>query len=60
MIVRRYIMFEVLKPALAILTVLLAVFSSYSAVTYLAEAVGGAMPLGTAGKIILFRIGMAV
>jgi lipopolysaccharide export system permease protein len=60
MIIRRYIITEIVKPALAILTVLLAVFASYSAVTLLAEAVGGAMPLGTAGRIILFRIGMAI
>ena len=43
MIIRRYIISEVVKPASAILTVLVAVFASYCAVTYLADAVGGVL-----------------
>ncbi len=60
MIIHRYIIVEILKPAAAIITVLLAVFISYSAATYLADAVAGALPPGTVGLLIGLRIGMAL
>jgi lipopolysaccharide export system permease protein len=59
-ILQRYIMSEILKPAAAILTVLIIIFASYSAVTFLAQAVAGSLPPGTVGMLILLRIGMAL
>jgi lipopolysaccharide export system permease protein len=59
-ILKRYIISEILKPAAAILTVLVIIFASYSAVTYLAQAVAGSLPPGTVGMLILLRIGMAL
>lgn len=60
MILRRYIITEILKPAAAILIVLVIIFASYCAVTYLAQAVAGSLPPGTVGMLILLRIGMAL
>ena len=60
MILRRYIIMEILKPAAAILFVLVIIFASYTAVTYLSEAVAGSLPPGTVGMMILLRIGMAL
>lgn len=60
MILQRYIISEILKPAAAILIVLVIIFASYSAVTYLAQAVAGSLPPGTVGLLILLRIGMAL
>ncbi len=60
MILQRYIISEILKPAAAILTVLVIIFASYSAVTFLAQAVAGSLPPGTVGMLILLRIGMAL
>lgn len=60
MILRRYIISEILKPAAAILIVLVIIFASYCAVTYLAQAVAGSLPPGTVGLLILLRIGMAL
>ena len=60
MILQRYIVSEILKPAAAILTVLVIIFASYCAVTYLAQAVAGSLPPGTVGWLILLRIGMAL
>jgi lipopolysaccharide export system permease protein len=59
-ILQRYIISEILKPAVAILTVLVIIFASYSAVTFLAQAVAGSLPPGTVGTLILLRIGMAL
>jgi len=59
-ILQRYIISEILKPAAAILTVLVIIFASYSAVTFLAQAVAGSLPPGTVGMLILLRIGMAL
>jgi lipopolysaccharide export system permease protein len=59
-ILRRYIISEILKPAAAILIVLVIIFASYCAVTYLAQAVAGSLPPGTVGLLILLRIGMAL
>jgi lipopolysaccharide export system permease protein len=60
MVLQRYIISEILKPAAAILIVLVIIFASYSAVTYLAEAVAGSLPPATVGLMILLRIGMAL
>lgn len=60
MILQRYIISEILKPAAAILTVLVIIFASYCAVTYLAQAVAGSLPPATVGLLILLRIGMAL
>ncbi|MFO7709576.1 MAG: LPS export ABC transporter permease LptF [Desulfobacterales bacterium] len=60
MILQRYIVWEILKPTMAILVVLIAIFASYTAVTYLAEAVGGALPPATVGVLIALKIGMAL
>ena len=57
MILQRYIISEILKPAAAILTVLVIIFASYCAVTYLAQAVAGSLPPATVGLLILLRIG---
>jgi lipopolysaccharide export system permease protein len=59
-VLQRYIVTEILKPAAAILLVLVIIFASYSAVTYLAAAVAGSLPPGTVGLLILLRIGMAL
>ncbi len=60
MILQRYIVWEILKPTLAILVVLIAIFASYTAVTYLAEAVSGVLPPATVGLLIVLKIGMAL
>ncbi len=60
MILHRYIVTEIAKPTFAILVVLIAIFASYTAVTYLAEAVAGALPPATVGVLILLKIGMAL
>ncbi|MCU0538727.1 MAG: LPS export ABC transporter permease LptF [Desulfobacterales bacterium] len=60
MILQRYIITEIIKPTAAILFVLIAIFASYTAVTYLAEAVVGALPPATVGLLILLKIGMAL
>ncbi|RPJ75513.1 MAG: LPS export ABC transporter permease LptF [Desulfobacteraceae bacterium] len=60
LILQRYIITEIIKPTVAILVVLIAIFASYTAVTYLAEAVVGALPPATVGLLILLKIGMAL
>jgi lipopolysaccharide export system permease protein len=57
---QRYIITEILKPAAAILIVLVIILASYSAITYLAQAVAGSLPPGTVGLLILLRIGMSL
>jgi lipopolysaccharide export system permease protein len=59
-ILQRYIISEILKPAAAILVVLVIILASYSAITYLAQAVAGSLPPTTVGLLILLRIGMAL
>jgi lipopolysaccharide export system permease protein len=59
-ILKRYIISEILKPAAAILAVLVIIFASYCAVMYLAQAVAGSLPPGTVGWLILLRIGMGL
>ncbi len=60
MILRRYIMVEILKPAALILSLLVAIFSSYTAVTYLGDAVGGLLSPAAVGVLIGLKIGMAL
>jgi lipopolysaccharide export system permease protein len=60
LILQRYIITEILKPAAAILIVLVIILASYSAITYLAQAVAGSLPPGTVGLLILLRIGMSL
>jgi lipopolysaccharide export system permease protein len=59
-ILRRYIITEILKPAGAILLVLVIILASYAAITYLAQAVAGSLPASTVGLLILLRIGMSL
>ena len=60
MILRRYIISEILKPAAAILLMLVIILASYAAITYLAQAVAGSLPPSTIGLLILLRIGMSL
>jgi len=60
LILQRYIILEILKPAAAILIVLVIILASYSAITYLAQAVAGSLPPSTVGLLILLRIGMSL
>jgi lipopolysaccharide export system permease protein len=60
LILQRYIITEILKPAAAILIVLVIILASYSAITYLAQAVAGSLPPSTVGLLILLRIGMSL
>ncbi len=60
MIIRRYIISEIIKPATNILILLLAIFASYTAITYLTDAVGGMMPPSRIGTLIGLRIGMSL
>ncbi len=60
MIIRRYIISEIIKPASNILFLMVVIFASYSAIKYLTEADGGmASPLFV-GTLIGLRIGMAL
>ncbi len=60
MIIRRYIILEIIRPASNILVLLLAIFASYIAITYLTDAVGGMIPPSRIGTLIGLRIGMAL
>ena len=60
MIIRRYIITEITKPAANILILMVAVFASYTAITHLASASESQMPPGIIGTIIGLRIGMAL
>ncbi len=60
MIIRRYIITEITKPATNILILMVAIFASYTAITYLTDAVGGMMAPGQVGKMIGLRIGLAL
>ena len=60
MIIRRYIISEITKPAANILILMMAIFASYTAITYLTDAVGGMMAPGQVGTLIGLRIGMAL
>lgn len=60
MIIRRYIISEIIKPASNILILMLAIFTSYTAINYLTDAVGGMMSPARIGTLIGLRIGMAL
>jgi lipopolysaccharide export system permease protein len=60
MIIRRYIISEIARPAANILFLMVAIFASYTAITYLTDAVGGMMLPGHVGAMIVLRIGMAL
>ncbi len=60
MILRRYIVSEILAPAGAILFLMVVIFASYSAVTYLSDAVSGLLPPGTVLILILYKVAMAL
>jgi lipopolysaccharide export system permease protein len=53
-IIDRYLLREVVKPLVAISTILLAIFVSYIATEFLADAASGLLP----GRIILYLIGL--
>lgn len=59
MILRRYIAAEVLAPAAAVLFLLVVVLASYSAVTFLAEAVSGLLPPATVVVLVAYKVAMA-
>ncbi len=60
MIIRRYIISEIIKPAANILILMVAIFASYTAITYLTDAVGGLMTPAQVGTLIGLRVGMAL
>jgi lipopolysaccharide export system permease protein len=60
LILDRYIIAEILKPMLAILGILLAIFVSYSAAAFLADAVIGSLPVSLIAYVVFLRIGVAL
>ncbi|MDJ0720764.1 MAG: LPS export ABC transporter permease LptF [Desulfobacterales bacterium] len=60
MIIRRYIISEITKPAANILLLMVAIFASYTAIVYLTDAVGGLMTPAQVGILIGLRVGMAL
>jgi lipopolysaccharide export system permease protein len=60
LILNRYIILEIIRPMLAICAVLVAVFASYSAAEYLADAVAGLMRPDAVLLMILLRIAIAL
>ncbi len=60
MILRRYIIGEILKPAVTIISLLIAIFASYMAVTYLADAVVGVLSPKSVLILIALKVGMAL
>ncbi len=60
MIIRRYIITEITKPAVNILILLLAIFASYTAITQLTAAGKSQLPPGFVGTIIGLRISLAL
>ena len=60
MILDRYIIHEIGKPMVVICTVLIAIFASYSAAEYLADAVSGLFPPGAVLLMLVLRIAIAL
>lgn len=60
MIIRRYIITEITKPATNILILMLAIFASYTAITFLTDTAGGMMSPVHIGTMIGLRIGMSL
>lgn len=55
MIINRYLIREIGKPLLAVLSVLVVIFASYSAAEYLSDAVNGLLPNSAIAKLIALR-----
>lgn len=60
MIINRYLFREILNPMLAILAVLVIIFASYLAATYLADAVLGNLPLVAVALLIAIKISISL
>ncbi|MBW2708467.1 MAG: LPS export ABC transporter permease LptF [Deltaproteobacteria bacterium] len=60
MIIDRYIMREISKPAITICTVLMGIFGCYIAARYLEDAVRGQLPGSTVILLVLLRIAIAL
>ncbi|EFK10736.1 permease, YjgP/YjgQ family [delta proteobacterium NaphS2] len=60
MIIDRYIMREISKPAMTICTVLMGIFGSYIATRYLEDAVQGQLPGSTVILLVLLRIAISL
>ncbi len=59
-IINRYLAREILAPMVAILALLMSIFASYLAATFLVDAVVGNLPLTAVGLLILLKIGIAL
>jgi len=60
LILDRYIIHEIGKPMVVICTVLIAIFASYSAAEYLADAVSGLFLPGAVLLMLVLRIAIAL
>ena len=60
MIINRYLIREILTPMLAILAVLVSIFASYLAATFLVDAVVGNLPLTSVVLLIAIKIGISL
>jgi lipopolysaccharide export system permease protein len=60
LILNRYIIREISQPMLAICAVLIAIFASYSAAEYLADAVSGLLPADFVLLLLLLKIAIAL
>ena len=60
MIINRYLIREILTPMLAIMAVLVSIFASYLAATYLVDAAVGNLPLTTVVLLIAIKIGISL
>ena len=60
MIIDRYIMREIGKPMLAICTILVAIFASYRAAGYLADAAAGLLSGMTVLYLVMLRVAVAL
>jgi lipopolysaccharide export system permease protein len=56
MIINRYILLEIIMPMVVILAVLVTIFTSYSTMHYLEDAVYGIMPVRTVIILILLKV----
>ncbi len=56
MIINRYLTRELAKPLTAILGVLVALFASYSAASFLSEAVNGLLPTGAIAEMTFLKV----
>ena len=56
MIFNRYLRREISRPLLPILAILIALFGSYSAATFLSDAVNGLLPIDTIAELIGLKV----